>query len=151
MLRFIEGNLFESPCHYLVNCVNVVGAMGSGIAKAFKDWAPKNYFLEYKSECATKKLKIGEVTRYTFTRNGRCNTIINFPTKFHWREPSKLEYIRPALDDLTLLIYNAPHERSLAMPKLGCGLGRLDWAEVRSVIEDWYSGLKFNLDVEVYV
>lgn len=151
MLKFIEGDLFQSDCHYLVNPVNLKGVQGAGIAKAFKDWAPPQYFKEYVQDCERVRLQIGQVTWFTFTRKDRYNTIVNFPTKEDWRNPSLLKYIRPGLDSLADLLYNGPGERSVAMPKLGCGLGGLNWPDVRSIIKKWYRGLEFNLDVEVYV
>jgi O-acetyl-ADP-ribose deacetylase (regulator of RNase III) len=155
MLKFITGDIFNSDCHYLVNPVNCVGVMGSGLAKIFKEWAPPAYFEQYVVDCNSGELKIGQVTAYSFTRKARYNTIINFPTKIHWKDPSKSEWIRPGLDDLADLICNETNtrkeRRTLAMPKLGCGLGGLCWADVKTIIKDWYCDLNFNLDVEVYV
>ncbi len=154
MLKFIEGDLFKSDCPYLVNPVNLKGVQGAGIAKAFRDWASPQYFKAYVEDCESGKLQIGKITTYSFTRvtdNNRRITIINFPTKIHWKDPSLLKYIRPGLDSLADLLYNGPDERSVAMPKLGCGFGGLNWPDVRSIIKEWYRGLEFNLDVEVYV
>lgn len=60
--------------------------------------------------------------------------IINFPTKRHWREKSRIADIESGLCALiaTVKAYNI---KSLAVPPLGSGLGGLDWAEVRPLIE----------------
>ena len=60
--------------------------------------------------------------------------IINFPTKRHWRHPSKLEWIRDGLKDLNRVI-RENGIRSVAVPPLGCGNGGLEWSQVRVEIE----------------
>ena len=56
--------------------------------------------------------------------------LINFPTKKHWRQPSKLEWIAQGLKDLRRVVEEkAIH--SIALPPLGCGNGGLDWSDVR--------------------
>lgn len=72
--------------------------------------------------------------------------IMNFPTKKHWRQKSRLAYIETGLQDLVRVI-ETKGIQSIAVPALGCGLGGLDWREVKKLLEQ-YLGC---LDVEVYV
>lgn len=69
------------------------------------------------------------------TRNpGNPRYIINFPTKRHWRDKSRLEDIESGLVSLVGAIEER-HIRSAALPALGSGLGGLDWAqEVRPTL-----------------
>lgn len=60
--------------------------------------------------------------------------IINFPTKAHWRQPSKLEYIAAGLADL-VRTKGRLGISSLALPAIGCGLGGLSWTDVKPLIE----------------
>jgi uncharacterized phage-associated protein len=60
--------------------------------------------------------------------------IINFPTKKHWRHPSRLEWIEEGLEDLKRVIAEKGIQ-SVAIPPLGSGNGKLDWQDVRSRIE----------------
>jgi hypothetical protein len=60
--------------------------------------------------------------------------IFNFPTKKHWRNPSKIEWIRDGLHDLVRLVREM-NIKSLALPPIGCGNGGLSWPEVRRLIE----------------
>lgn len=60
--------------------------------------------------------------------------IIHFPTKRHWRNPSKLAWVQDGLRDLIRVIREKNIE-SIALPPLGCGNGGLDWALVRREIE----------------
>jgi O-acetyl-ADP-ribose deacetylase (regulator of RNase III) len=133
MIRFTQGNLLEAPAEALVNTVNTVGVMGKGIALMFKETFPENYRL-YREACKTKNVKVGRVfatERRDFVSGPRW--IINFPTKEHWRAPSRIEWIRDGLVDLRRFIEE--HKiRSVALPPLGSGNGGLDWREVRPLI-----------------
>jgi O-acetyl-ADP-ribose deacetylase (regulator of RNase III) len=56
--------------------------------------------------------------------------IINFPTKRHWRQSSRMEDIEDGLVDLITQV-DRLGSRSIAIPALVCGNGGLDWEEVR--------------------
>jgi O-acetyl-ADP-ribose deacetylase (regulator of RNase III) len=147
MIRFTQGNLLEAPAEALVNTVNTVGVMGKGIALMFKEAFPENYRL-YRDACQAGSVKIGRMfstERRDFVSGPKW--IINFPTKEHWRAPSRIEWIRDGLADLRRFIEE--HSiRSVALPPLGSGNGGLDWRAVRQVIEEALAPLQ---DVTVIV
>ena len=129
MITFVKGNLFESPAQVLVNTVNTVGAMGKGIARDFKTFFPE-MFAEYRDLCDRDQLKVGRLHLY----RGDRKWILNFPTKVHWRNPSKLEYIEEGLRAFTRL-YASAGINSAAFPPLGCGHGQLDFkSQVRPMM-----------------
>lgn len=133
MITFKQGNLLDAEVEALVNTVNTVGVMGKGIALMFKEAFPENY-KSYQDACKEKAVHIGRVFA-TERRDvmGGPKWIINFPTKEHWRAPSRIEWIEAGLGDLrTFIERNAI--RSIALPPLGSGNGGLDWKEVRPVI-----------------
>lgn len=133
MITFTQGNLLEADVEALVNTVNTVGVMGKGIALMFKEAFPENFKL-YQDACKAHKVEIGRVFP-TERRDviGGPKWIINFPTKQHWRGPSKIEWIERGLADLRHFIEE--HSiRSVALPPLGSGNGRLDWQQVRPLI-----------------
>jgi O-acetyl-ADP-ribose deacetylase (regulator of RNase III) len=132
MIEFTEGNLLDSNAEALVNTVNTVGVMGKGIALMFKDSFQEN-FEEYQAACSAKKVQVGKmfVTRRESLLGPKW--IINFPTKQHWRYPSKMEWIESGLDDLISVIVSNGI-RSVALPPLGAGNGGLEWTDVREVI-----------------
>jgi O-acetyl-ADP-ribose deacetylase (regulator of RNase III) len=147
MMRFIQGNLLETPVEALVNTVNTVGVMGKGIALMFKEAFPAN-FLAYEEACKRHEVKIG---RMFVTETGALSGprwIINFPTKKHWRQPSRLEWITEGLDDLKRVIQQN-HIHSVAVPPLGSGNGGLHWSEVRQQVERILGDLE-DVDVVVY-
>ena len=133
MITYTKGNLLQADVEALVNAVNTVGIMGKGIALQFKETLPENY-QHYKKAAEAKQLHNGKM--FTVAINKICGIkwIINFPTKKHWRYPSKLEYIKEGLDDLLEVIKDKKIS-SVALPPLGCGNGGLDWQTVKSVME----------------
>jgi O-acetyl-ADP-ribose deacetylase (regulator of RNase III) len=133
MITFRQGNLIEAPVEALVNTVNTVGVMGKGIALMFKEAFPEN-FRAYEQACKRKEIKIGHmfVTENLALEGPRW--LINFPSKKHWRQPSKLEWIVEGLKDLRRVI-EEKQIASVALPPVGCGNGGLDWREVRPEIE----------------
>lgn len=137
------GNLFESKATTLVNTVNCVGVMGKGIALDFKKMYPEMYD-EYVELCDKHELKPGHPYYYTDYMGA---SIINFPTKDHWRSPSKLSYIRDGLDWFRDNYANL-NITSVAFPPLGCGNGGLSWDTVGPLMYEKLSDLP--IDVEVY-
>jgi O-acetyl-ADP-ribose deacetylase (regulator of RNase III)/uncharacterized protein YwgA len=143
MFRALIGNLFDSRAQTLVNTVNCVGVMGKGVAEQFKSRFPA-MFEDYKKRADRKAIRIGEPYLY-LDRSGL--SIINFPTKDHWRSPSRLADVERGLD------YLAAHASewritSIALPPLGCGNGGLEWSEVGPLIYQKLHALP--IDVEVY-
>ena len=45
MIKYIVGDIFESPAQVVVNTVNTVGVMGKGIAKEYKTRYPEMFQL----------------------------------------------------------------------------------------------------------
>lgn len=96
MIKFIEnGDIFLSKCDYLVNPVNTIGIMGKGLALQFKNYFPKN-FLQYQRACKNESLIPGRIL-INYENN---KYIVNFPTKKHYKDDSKIEYIVSGLNYL---------------------------------------------------
>ena len=125
-----QGSLFDASVDALVNAVNTVGVMGKGLALQFKRTFPE-VFEDYRRACANGEVEVGRMHLVRRTTDPRF--IINFPTKSDWRQPSKLEYIEAGLRDLVRRVRELGIG-SIALPALGCGLGGLNWAEVRPTI-----------------
>ena len=137
------GNLFESPAQTWVNTVNCVGVMGKGIALEFKKRYPA-MFQDYVARCNAGRVQIG---RPYYFSDLLGSSIINFPTKRHWRSASRLQDVKQGLD------YFVDHYqewgiKSVAFPPLGCGNGGLEWAAVGPLM---YSKLNsLSIPVEIY-
>lgn len=145
MLELIEkGNIFNSSCEFLVNPVNCVGVMGKGLALEFKNKYPLNFEI-YKKACDNASFNIGNLLIVPVDNK----FIVNFPTKKHWRNKSDLEFIKIGLEELKVAIKEF-NIKSIALPKLGCGLGGLDWNEVFVLIKDFHNSIE-NVLVQVFI
>lgn len=139
-------NIFDLDTDALVNPVNLMGVMGKGLALQFKEKFPEN-FVMYKEWCADSP-EIGSI--FIWRENNKC--IINFPTKIHWKDPSKLEYIEESTETLADWIINVDKDfevKKIAIPKVGCGLGGLDWKTVKPKIIEILNRYLKDTDIEV--
>ena len=134
MVEFKQGNLLEENMEALVNTVNCVGVMGKGIALQFKQAFPEN-FKQYKKACDAKQVQPGQMFTTYIGQLFPPKYIINFPTKRHWKEKSKIEYIESGLKVLVKEVKQL-NIRSIAIPPLGCGNGGLNWEVVKPMIVD---------------
>jgi O-acetyl-ADP-ribose deacetylase (regulator of RNase III) len=146
MIRFTTGNLLDAGVEAVVNTVNTVGVMGKGIALMFKERFPEN-FKAYEAACKKKQIELGRMFVTESLELNGPRWIVNFPTKSHWRFPSKLEWIRSGMQDLRRVIVEKGI-KSIAIPPLGSGNGGLDWRDVRPLIEEAIRDLP---DIEVVV
>ena len=145
MLTYVTISLFDSPAQTLVNTVNTVGAMGKGMAAVFKQLYPEMY-QQYRRLCMEGKLDIGMLYIYR-TPN---KIIVNFPTKKHWRQRSRIEYIEAGLERF-VASYGDYGISSVSFPQLGCGHGELDWErQVQPVMERYLRGLPILVYIHLY-
>lgn len=147
MTRYTQGNLLEARAEALVNTVNTVGVMGKGIALMFKERFADNY-RHYAAACKAKEVHTGRMFVTETHELDGPRWIVNFPTKQHWRAPSKLEWIVEGLQDLRRFIVENG-VKSIAIPPLGAGNGGLDWTEVKPYIEKALGDLE-GVDVLVF-
>jgi len=144
MLTYKRTGLLEANTQTLVNTVNCVGVMGKGIAKAFKQREP-NMFTAYKRICDDKLLEPGKLWLW----RGSEQWVLNFPTKRHWRSPSKIEWVESGLDKF-VQTFEAQGVTEIAFPKLGCGNGGLEWEEVKLLMERYLSDLPIPVFIHDY-
>ena len=168
-LKFVEPqNLLEIEADALVNTVNCFGFMGKGVAKAFaqdKRFNPKKkpgepklgLEADYILRCERKEVRPGEP--YVWERKSlnkpdgifaiatdEPRFVINLPTKNHYANPSKIEWVDRGLQRIRELI--SEHGiTSLAMPAPGCGNGGLDWGQVKSLIERYLKDESIQITV----
>lgn len=147
MLHFTRGNLLEAQVDAIVNTVNTVGVMGKGIALQIKEAYPE-VDAAYRAACERGEVQIGRMHVVPTQALQGPRFVINFPTKKHWRNPSRLGYITEGLKDLRRILPGLGI-RSLALPPLGCGSGGLDWVKVRHAILAELGDLE-GLDISVF-
>lgn len=137
----IRKDLFELPTRYqLAHCINGAYTLGAGIAKEFEDRMRMSHFL-----MEFYPIQEGEESKYI----GKAliiGRVFNLVTKAHHYNKPTYEALYSALKDMrdqciTRCI------RYLAMPKIGCGLDRLDWDKVSAMIKEVFG----DLDIDILV
>lgn len=124
------GDIFGSGCDLIGIPVNLVGVMGAGLAKAFKNRYPKGVE-EYRKSIATHALDRNKCC--VLVEDGMAFLMV--PTKYHWKEDSNLDDIRKTLHNLHH-DYDSDTSISIALPALGCGCGKLGYDDVKKVVID---------------
>ena len=148
MITEVNGNLLTADVDALVNTVNTVGVMGKGIAYQFRRAFPA-MFDEYRQAAKAGEIHLGRMHIWRNEGLTSPRYVINFPTKRHWKSPSRLADIESGLADLTKVLSNLDI-RSVAVPPLGCGNGGLNWNDVEPIILKAFASLP-NLDVRLYL
>ena len=142
-LQIIEGNIFNSKCQTIVNTINCVGVMGAGIALEFRLRYPEMY-QRYVEFCQQQLIEVGKLWIYKTDDKW----ILNFPTKKHWKYPSKIEYLELGLKKF-LDTYKDREITSIAFPLLGASNGKIDSDTSLKIMENFLS--KCTIPIEIYI
>lgn len=142
MLQYTDTTVFNVDAQTIVNTINCVGVMGAGLALEFQLRFPEME-KDYVERCKAKKVEVGRPYLYKDYSNP---WILNFPTKNHWKYPSKIEWIEQGLRYFSAN-YKKGGITSIAFPKLGCSNGGLEWNTVSSIMEKYLQ----DLDIDVFI
>ena len=135
MLSYLRTSILESQAQTIVNTINTVGVMGKGLALAMGNRYPA-MASAYKKLCQTGEIDIGKLWLWKESEQW----VLNFPTKKHWRNPSKLEYVSAGLEKF-VNEYDRRGIYEISFPRLGCGNGGLDWVDVKPMMENYLGPL----------
>ncbi len=161
-LRVAEGDMFFSRMQTLTVSVNTVGVMGAGVASRAKYQFPDVY-VYYQDLCRNRKLRMGKPEIYkreasleheladdpsSLSNADLEKWFLLFPTKHHWRNDGDSQGIE---EGLQWLVSNYKKEgiKSLAIPALGCGLGKLKWRDIGPIMCKYLRNL--DVDVSIYM
>lgn len=61
-------------------------------------------------------------------------SIATFPVKHNWWEKANLMLIRQSIIELETLVDIMPEIKKVALPRPGCGNGKLTWEEVKPLV-----------------
>lgn len=145
-IKFIKGNIFTSKAQTLVNTVNCMGVMGAGIALEFKYRYPA-MFEQYTKYCEEKYIQIGKLWIYNVPETNA--KVLNFPTKFNWKQPSKYEYLEKGLSKF-VETYKERGITSIAFPLLGALNGGLEPEKVIILMEKYLSVCEIPIEIYEY-
>jgi O-acetyl-ADP-ribose deacetylase (regulator of RNase III) len=144
-LNVIKGNIFTSNCQTIVNTVNCVGAMGAGIALECRLRYPDMY-TKYIHLCYENKMSIGKLWIY----KSQDRWILNFPTKTHWKYPSKSSYLHAGLEKF-VATYKDRGVTSIAFPLLGADNGGIPQEESLAIMKSYLEKLDINVEIYKYL
>ena len=144
-MKYTKADIFriKDAGYWVVNPVNTVGVSGKGLALAFKNKYMSSYY-KYKNACDNKTISTSKVFI------DETEKIVYFATKEHWRNNSEIEYIVNGLKDLRIQAERL-NIKTIAMPKIGCGLGGLDFKkDVLDLIKDEFDDTGIEIIVSLY-
>lgn len=126
---FTKGDIFstEGLTAYGHGC-NCAGGMDAGIALTFKKRWPRMHD-EYVARCADKRFGLGDV--FVWSEGGV--TVYNLATQEHWRKKAQYPALVKSLRKMVELATNAGITR-IGLPRIGAGLGGLDWPRVKRIL-----------------
>jgi len=128
MIKIIKKDLFKLKDYPLAHCISADWGMGAGIAVTFqKKYKVKNHLYKYYPQLLGKyPTTIGIISKDRF--------IFNLVTKNkYWNKPS-LSDLEKCIIELKILMDKVKIKK-IAMPKIGCGLDRLNWDDVKEILE----------------
>lgn len=137
---FVKGDLFHTDGirAYAHGC-NCAGAMDAGVAVAFKKRWPR-MFEEYAARCADKRFHLGDV----FVWSEGDEVVYNLAIQEHWKTKAKMPALSRALRKTVELAAHAGITH-IGLPRIGAGLGGLDWPRVKSLLNEIGAETTVNL------
>lgn len=137
----INGDIFESLVEndVIAHGANCQGVMGAGVAKPIKERYPEN-FKAYRYACLSGRFRPGDALAYV--ENGQL--IFNLATQYDLGPDAKLINIEKSVKDMLRRIEIQPESgiKKVKTVRLGCGIGGLNWDDVRAVLEDIDSSIE---------
>lgn len=149
MINEIKGDLFNEERNReenLAHCVSRCFTMGKGIAVEFKERFGRV------DELKAQNKKIGEVAYLSFPSEGKQKQeqkqryIFYLITKEKYYGKPTYDTLRDSLIDLKNLMLKL-ELKSVSMPKIGCGLDRLDWDIVKNIILQIFKDTGITINV----
>lgn len=138
------GNVLNHKAQTITCPVNTVGVMGAGLALFMRNRI-LGLFENYKELCFNGEMVVGTLKVYEVPNKDQ--QVLLFPTKEHWKDSSKVEYIETGLQYL-VDNYKKLNIKELAIVPLGCGLGNLDY---NKVVRPLFIKYLEPLDIDVYL
>lgn len=126
-LEFEYNDILSVKADTKVITINLVGAMGAGVAKSARDNIPGLY-KHYKKMYPT--IEPGQFI--TYKHDGVLYLLV--PTKLDWKQKSPRSLVIHNINRLAVLANRHPQMGTIALPPMGCGNGGLSWDKDISLV-----------------
>lgn len=135
MINVEQKDLFTVPQgYYLAHCISADFTLGAGIAKKFDDVYNMRFklFRDYDND----ENLIGHALL--------VDNVFNLVTKHRYFHKPTYDSLRTTLEDMREQCEDMNVEK-VAMPKIGCGLDKLEWDQVYAMIVEIFEDT--NIDI----
>lgn len=148
-IKLITGDLFTTKTDIIVHGVNCKGVMGSGVAKQIKERFPSAY-ADYMHKYKNDGWNLGD-TQYSRTECDQPRFIVNCATQYNYGKDNEqyVNYEALSYSLANVIRFAAREKYSIAMPKIGAGLGGGNWNIILNII--YKLSLAYsNVNIEIY-
>ncbi|HWT14896.1 MAG TPA: macro domain-containing protein [Patescibacteria group bacterium] len=148
MIRYVSGDLLKSTAAAIVHGVAPNDDFNHGLAHALREAWPAMY-KDFRHFCQTQHPKSGEAWAWGGAGGARIVALFTQEAAYdHGAKPGRATtaHVNHALKALVAMVRKEGYA-SLALPRLATGVGGLDWADVKPLIEHHLA----DVGVPVYV
>lgn len=141
-LRDVEGDLFSLGLPALAHGCNCEGSMTGGIARDFRALDQRMHE-EYVRRCAVGQLRPGDVLPWVLSDG---TVVYNLMTQQRPGRDARLPAIRTSV---AAMLEDAAQRGlvEVGVPRIGAGIGGLEWPDVRAALEAAAEGSPVRLTV----
>lgn len=144
MVKYVQGDLFDTNCDIIAHGVNCRNAFGSGVAGLMAQKYPKAKSM-YHEKFEQEGWWLGDV-QYVMQRDGKFVANCATQDDFGYNGAPNADYgaIRKCMESVK---YFAVFKNlSVAIPKIGAGLAGGDWNVIERILDEVFN----DYDVTVY-
>ena len=139
IIREEKRDLFTVPQgYYLAHCISGDFTLGAGIAKQFVDIYNMRFKLHKNFPLPNSNGNVGEALL--------IDNVFNLVTKSRYYNKPTYDSLRDALEDMCRQCEELEIKK-IAMPRIGCGLDKLEWVNVEEIIVEVFDGM----DIEILI
>jgi len=147
MIKMVKGDLLKADTTIIAHGCNCSGGFGSGVAGAIAQRFPvaqKAYFKKHK----TGRMMLGQTQAVPITGHENIKIVLNCITQeefgYDGKQYVSYDAIKACMNQLYAI--TSAMDATIAIPKIGCGLGGGKWSEVKKIIEEVFH----DRDIKVY-
>ncbi len=157
MIREVEGDILASEAQLIAHGIATHDPFDSGLALALRERFP-SMVRDYRHAMHSKEPRTGEIWAWHgVNEDGSTRGIVNLLTQGMQSQAKSARPVRANLEDVNQALRALARlvrdegVRSVALPRLATGVGGLDWADVKPLIEQHLGELGIPVVVyEVY-